>query len=193
MSDIFVRVGGPDVDRGVSVHTMIRVFEDDVIGDNLWLWRADHAVLGPGETAEAGQKYHLVRPAEYRCSTCFESWGRRTVVYGLAAEHSLGDAVVWRGNFGRCFFFQCELPYGVNTQQFAHCVGYRVSAEKHEGWGMGVYCNFRDCTCLVKTAFAAPGRGVRLHNVFIKLLSGHDGILSVLNGEGGQVRSLAYK
>ena len=49
MHDIFVRVGGPD---GTTLHpvaaqAMIHVHNGHVIGDNMWLWRADHAKNGP--------------------------------------------------------------------------------------------------------------------------------------------------
>ena len=39
-------------------------------------------------------------------------------MYGLAVEHTLKDLTVWRGERGRTFFYQSELPYGVNQAQF---------------------------------------------------------------------------
>lgn len=45
IQDIFGRVGGPDTVE-VSVETMITIFQDNVILDNIWLWRADHNVNG---------------------------------------------------------------------------------------------------------------------------------------------------
>merc|ERR1712124_80358 len=49
MSDIFARVGGPNFDRQVGVEKMVRVHSGNVVGDNIWLWRADHAKLDPNE------------------------------------------------------------------------------------------------------------------------------------------------
>lgn len=51
--DIFCRVGGASTaDReAVSVNTMMRIHSRHVVGDNLWLWRANHAVLRDGEIA----------------------------------------------------------------------------------------------------------------------------------------------
>lgn len=83
ISDLFVRVGGPDVDLSVCCDTMVAIHSSYVIGDNLWLWRADHTALAPGETPEVidgvTQKYHLVRhnppgpgqgvPVECACNT----------------------------------------------------------------------------------------------------------------------------
>jgi len=45
MYDIFGRVGGPDY-AAVQAEVMIRVYNGNVVGDNLWLWRADHTVGG---------------------------------------------------------------------------------------------------------------------------------------------------
>ena len=37
--DIFCRVGGASVGKATS---MVTIFCNDVVGDNFWLWRADH-------------------------------------------------------------------------------------------------------------------------------------------------------
>lgn len=45
MYDIFARVGGPDLYE-TQAASMVQIFSGNVIGDNLWLWRADHTVSG---------------------------------------------------------------------------------------------------------------------------------------------------
>lgn len=45
LSDIFARVGGPD-DSPVAANTMVHIKASNVVGDNLWLWRADHTATG---------------------------------------------------------------------------------------------------------------------------------------------------
>jgi hypothetical protein len=51
LHDVFFRVGGP-VLSGVSADIMLEINSGNVIGDDLWLWRADH---GPGgESVVAG-------------------------------------------------------------------------------------------------------------------------------------------
>lgn len=45
LSDVFARVGGPD-EHPVQAATMVVVNAGNVLGDNLWLWRADHTVSG---------------------------------------------------------------------------------------------------------------------------------------------------
>ena len=45
LSDVFARVGGSNTDKSVGVQTIMEINANNVIGDNLWLWRADHAAL----------------------------------------------------------------------------------------------------------------------------------------------------
>eukprot|EP00928_Gymnodinium_smaydae_P036435 TRINITY_DN25467_c0_g5_i1.p1 TRINITY_DN25467_c0_g5~~TRINITY_DN25467_c0_g5_i1.p1 ORF type:complete len:462 (-),score=39.24 TRINITY_DN25467_c0_g5_i1:805-2142(-) len=45
LSDVFARVGGPNIEQ-VSAEKMVHILSDNIIGDNLWLWRADHFVKG---------------------------------------------------------------------------------------------------------------------------------------------------
>ncbi len=43
--DVFARVGGPD-EYEVMTDFMIQINSDNVIIDNVWLWRADHSKTG---------------------------------------------------------------------------------------------------------------------------------------------------
>ena len=45
--------------------------------------------------------------------------------YGLAVEHTEQDLTVWAGEDGQAFFYQSELPYIVDQQQFGD-PGYAV-------------------------------------------------------------------
>jgi hypothetical protein len=45
LSDVYARVGGPFTFY-TSARTMLRINAAHVVGDNLWLWRADHTVAG---------------------------------------------------------------------------------------------------------------------------------------------------
>ena len=51
LSDVFARVGGSDF-GDAAAHTMVRLHTGNVVGDNLWLWRADHTALRPGEVSK---------------------------------------------------------------------------------------------------------------------------------------------
>ena len=42
--DVFARVGGASYERNVSTDAMIVLHSGNIIGDNIWLWRAGEAV-----------------------------------------------------------------------------------------------------------------------------------------------------
>ncbi|KAH8073936.1 hypothetical protein JL721_2488 [Aureococcus anophagefferens] len=174
LSDVFARVGGPG-SRAARADTMVRVAGAGVVLDNIWLWRADHAGAA-GKAARPGEVYHLVADGECYSETGLVVDGDDVVAYGLAVEHTLGDQLVWRGERGRVFFYQSELPYDVD-QAFADAghVGYRVTAAAHESVGAGIYSFFRDSQCLVPAAVAAPP-SANFTNAFTKHLNGHPGI-----------------
>ena len=178
LSDVFARVGGPG-SRAARADTMVRVAGAGVVLDNIWLWRADHAALEDGEEPRPGEVYHLVADGECYSETGLVVDGDDVVAYGLAVEHTLKDQMIWRGERGRVFFYQSELPYDVD-QAFADAghVGYRVTAAAHESVGAGIYSFFRDSQCLVPAAVAAPPTA-NFTNAFTKHLNGHPGILSV--------------
>lgn len=195
MSDIFARVGGPDMDRQVAVDRMVRVHSGNVVGDNLWLWRADHALLDPNEPPQPIDddkrfEYHLTVQNEYFSEAGLEVIGNDVTMYGLFVEHTLGDMTQWRGERGRVFFYQSELPYDVSQESFGargHA-GYMVAdhVRSHEAHGVGVYTYFRDNHVMVDSAIRAPEReGVVFYNIFTRFLNGMGGIRHVLNGRGG--------
>jgi len=195
MSDIFARVGGPDMDREVGVDKMVRVHSGHVVGDNLWLWRADHAQLDPNEGPQTVNdpkkfEYHLVVNSEYPSEAGLEVIGNDVTMYGLFVEHTLGHMTQWRGEGGQVFFYQSELPYDVTQGNYgdAGYAGYMVAdgVQTHQAHGIGVYTYFRDHEVRVDSAIRAPEHpGVRFTNVFTRFLNGHGGIWHVLNGQGG--------
>ena len=126
-----------------AVHTLVRLRSGHVIGDNLWLWRADHTALRPGEAprthhtiAGATEDYHLVALGEYPAATGLEVAASATDVtmFGLAVEHTVGDLVVWKGDRGRTWFYQSELPYDVDQRAYGDrgFTAYRVVAPARE-------------------------------------------------------------
>merc|ERR1711865_532408 len=190
LSDIFARVGGPDV-VDVQVDKIVRIHSGNIIGDNLWLWRADHSAVRPGEVLPSDQltEYHLIRLGECQCDTGLEVTGSDVTVYGLQVEHTVKDLVEWSGERGKVFGFQSELPYDVTQESFCDpgYSGYKVAqgVQEHAAYGIGVYSYFRDHQCLVPSAILAPDLpGVTFTNTFTKQLNGYGGILSILNGRG---------
>lgn len=196
MSDIFARVGGPNLDRQVGVDRMVRVHSGHVVGDNLWLWRADHAMLDPNEPPQVDindpkkYEYHLTAHGEYPSEAGLEVIGDDVTMYGLFVEHTLGHMTQWRGERGQVFFYQSELPYDVTQENFGDVgyAGYMVAegVQFHEAHGIGVYTYFRDNDVHVASGVRAPETGgVRFTNVFTRFLNGNGGIRHVLNDQAG--------
>ena len=180
LHDVFARVGGLDGTAAspVGVGTMIHLRSGHVIGDNMWLWRADHAQDGP------------VSYTSNRCDHGLVVDGDDVTMYGLAVEHTEQDLTLWNGERGQTYFYQSELPYGVTQQEYGDkgYAGYRVAPTvmTHGGWGVGVYCFFRDHDVTVASGIVAPAA---LESSFVNpltvFLNGHGGITHVINDKGG--------
>ena len=178
LSDLFVRVGGAGVGKATR---SLEINSNDVIGDHLWLWRADHGD-GVGWTSNTAANGLVVN-------------GSDVTMYGLFVEHYQEDQVRWAGNRGRTYMFQNEMPYDVpgqtewmsgTTRGFA---AYRVDdgVTRHEAWGLGSYCFFnRNPDVVAERAFQAPvGAGVRLRNMLTVSLGGGRGTIAhVINQSG---------
>mmetsp|Transcript_22725 Transcript_22725/g.40496 ORF Transcript_22725/g.40496 Transcript_22725/m.40496 type:complete len:620 (+) Transcript_22725:414-2273(+) len=109
--DIFARVGGINLEREkVMTDTLIRVHSGNVVGDNLWLWRADHVQLREGEEPNDPSLalYHQVRSGECGVKNALEVKGNDVHMYGLFCEHTTEHQLVWSGSRGGVLFFQCE-------------------------------------------------------------------------------------
>lgn len=188
--DLYCFVGGRRTERTVKVQCMVKIFASDVVGDNLWLWRADHCLLMPKETPNRPElsEYHVTTEGECQCETGLEVYGDRVTMYGLAAEHTTGDITSWRGQHGRVYFYQSELPYDVTRERYVEdTCGYRVhiGADHHIAKGIGVYSYFRDCPNIkVKSGVSHHAFFGSFSNVFTVWLNGFSGLKSVINGEG---------
>ena len=174
VQDVFARVGGPDT-VPVSASVMMQVDADGVIGDDMWLWRADHTV--------GGEVYHADNPVHHGLVVN----GDDVTMYGLAVEHTLNDLVVWNGERGRTYFYQSELPYDVTQAQFGDpgYAGYRVAdgVTQHAGYGIGVYHFFRDYAITVPTGIVAPSTATFVSPVVV-YLNGLGKVNHVLNDKG---------
>jgi len=179
LHDLFARVGGPDgtLSDPVGVGTMVHVQSGHVIGDNLWLWRADHAAEGPVSYESNPCEHGLVVD------------GDDVTMYALAVEHTTKDLTQWNGERGRTYFYQSELPYDATQASFGdpgYC-GYRVApgVQAHAGYGVGVYAYFRDHNVTVASGIVCPAA---LESSFVAPLSvflnGNGGIEHVINDKG---------
>lgn len=188
--DLYCFVGGRSPDRTVQVQTMVKIFSDHVVGDNLWLWRADHVrLMNDLEKPNRPElsEYHITTFGECRCDTGLEVYGDNVTFYGLAIEHTYKDMLIWYGRHGTVNFYQSELPYDVPGSAYSGIAGYRVhhSASNHRAKGVGIYSYFRDFDDVVcESALVHHAPDGKYENVFTVWLNGWSGIKSIINGFG---------
>ena len=182
LSDVFARIGGAAVGKAT---VSVQVNSNNVVGDDFWLWRADHG-SGVGWTSNTAANGLVVN-------------GANVTMYGLAAEHYQQYAVLWNGNGGRTYFLQNELPYdppnqaswmnGTTKGYAAYKVASTVTS--HEAWGLGVYCYFNVNSAVVADhAIEVPQvSGVKLHDMVTVSLGGVGTISHIVNTTGGPSNS----
>ena len=165
--DLTIRTGGSSVglnDIGVIINS------NNVVVDNIWIWRADHGE-GVGWTTNPTRTGLVVN-------------GNRVTIYGLFNEHHEEYQTLWKGNEGRVYMYQSEMPYDIPNQMAwmdgktdgyaSYKVADRVTS--HEAWGVGVYCFFRDATVKANSAIEAPATsGVKFHHLTTIWLDGRQG------------------
>ncbi|HSW93658.1 MAG TPA: coagulation factor 5/8 type domain-containing protein [Gammaproteobacteria bacterium] len=128
LADIYCRVGGRIV---AQTNSCVTIHDDFVIGDNLWLWRADHEA-GAGSFSSDQANHGLI------------VYGNNVTLYGLAVEHFQQEQVLWVGDNGSVYFYQSELPYDVpagSVVSASFVIDPRV--EQFTGYGFGIYNYFR--------------------------------------------------
>lgn len=182
LSDVFFRVGGAIKEAPALADTCIEINNSHVIGDNFWVWRADHG-------AQVGWNLNTARNG-------IVVNGDNVTIYALMVEHFMEYQTLWRGNGGKVIMYQSEIPYDVPVQsEFKSHDGtvngyasYRVEdeVESHEAWGIGIYSFNRDAVIEIFSAMEVPDKQeVKLHNVCAVMITGNPGISHVVNDEGG--------
>lgn len=178
-SDVYFRVGGGKY--AGKVKNCVTINSNDVIGDNFWVWRADHStnVAWDLNTAPNGIIIN----------------GDNAIMYGLFVEHFQEYQTLWNGDNGKLYFYQSELPYDVPKQEayMSHdgkVKGYASikideNVNKFESYGAGIYCYNRDADIEINSAVEAPDKkGIKLNNTCTVKLNGQGKILHVINNEG---------
>jgi hypothetical protein len=191
VQDVFFRVGGAET-TPVSATVSFIDNADNSIVDDAWVWRADH-----------GQDPADIGWALNTGDTGVIVTGDNVTAYGLAVEHFQKYEVVWSGQGGIDIFFQNENPYDPPSQSAWMATptqdGYPAflvtpNVRTFQGYGMGSY-SFFDIPGLSpqvysSEAFEAPNRPeVQFHDlftIFLNATGGYGGILSVINGTGGE-------
>ncbi len=184
LSDVFARIGGATV--GKATQTVV-VNSANVIGDDLWLWRADHGNSGTvGWSTNTAANGLIVN-------------GANVTMYGLAVEHYQAVQVQWNGQGGADYFYQSEMPYDVPNQSSwmnGSTNGYpsinvASSVTSFKGYGLGVYCYFSTNSGVQSAnAITAPNlSGVQFNDMVTVSLGGVGTINHIINGVGGTANS----
>ncbi|MGW0993210.1 RICIN domain-containing protein [Streptomyces sp. NPDC002523] len=182
LHDVYFRIGGAGVGKAA---TSLVVNSDNVIGDHMWIWRADHGD-GVGWTSNTADTGLVVN-------------GDDVTMYGLFVEHFQKHQVLWNGNGGRTYFFQNEMPYDPpnqaawmngSTQGYdAYKVADNVTS--HQAYGLGSYCYFNvNPSVTAAHAIEAPNNpNVRFTSMVTVSLGGTGTISHVINNTGGPSNS----
>lgn len=184
LADLFFRVGGASVG---NADTCLEINSHHVIGDHLWIWRADHGDREGGRvhvgwSESVGNQGLVVN-------------GSDVTLYGLFVEHFRRYQTIWNGERGRTYFYQNELPYDPPNQA-AYMAGrtrgwaaYKVAdtVRTHQATGMGIYANFTaDPGIVLESAVEVPHTpGVRIANVTTISLGGGKGTIAHLVNDAG--------
>lgn len=163
------------------VDTCIEIYNSHVIGDNFWVWRADHGSQVGWDLNIAG-KGIVVN-------------GDNVTIYALMMEHFMEYQTLWRGNGGKVIMYQSEFPYDVPSQSEFKSHGgsvngyasYRVEdeVESHETWGIGIYSVNKAVEIEIFSVMEVPEKpGIKIHNVCAIMITGNPGISHVINREG---------
>ena len=183
LSDVFARIGGATV--GQASETLL-VNSNNVIGDDLWLWRADHGNSGTvGWTTNVAPNGLAVNGAD-------------VTMYGLAVEHYQHIQTQWNGNGGALYFYQSEMPYDPPNQagwMNGSSDGYaslnvHSTVTNFQAYGLGVYCLFTNTSVQAANAITAPNSsGVQFNSMVTISLGGGSGgsIDNIINNTGGWV------
>lgn len=138
LNDVYFRIGGAG-NSATAVQTALVVNANDVVGDNFWVWRADH-----GNGGTVGWELN-------RATNGVVVNGDNVTVYGLMVEHFQEYQTIWNGENGFVAFYQSETPYDPPTQEdwmsewkgtkYKGWASYKVadSVQKHTAHGIGVY------------------------------------------------------
>lgn len=187
LQDLFIRVGG--VHGGVaSTDQAVVINANDVIGDDFWIWRADHGE-GTGWYLNMANNGVVVN-------------GDYVTLYGLMVEHFQEYDIIWRGEYGKTYFLQNEKCYDPQNQEewMSHngtvkgYAAYKVAdnVKNHYAVGLGSYDVFiytNGASIFMENSYEVPNaENVVIENCCTVEISTADGPAvgnnSIINGVG---------
>ncbi|MCL2061093.1 MAG: fibronectin type III domain-containing protein [Firmicutes bacterium] len=211
LSDVFLRVGGV-LETPVHAEVSVQINSNNVVGDHLWVWRADHGRQNEmGGNGSAGIGWNL-NTAPWGLIVS----GDDVTMYGLFVEHYQKYQTLWLGENGRTYFYQNESPYDPTNQEVYtsragtdHAANgyaaYKVAnhVQNHYAIGLGLYGVFNRTgpsrgqteSVFIDNAVEVPhAPGVQIwHALIIELAPAPNntratvGTHSVVNGTGAPV------
>ena len=186
LHDVFFRVGGAGEGR---TDGNLEINSNNTIVDHTWIWRADHGA-NVGWTENLSTNGLLVN-------------GNDVTIYGLFVEHHQQFQVLWKGERGRTYFYQSEIPYDppdqasyTSAQGVKGWASYKVADDvtQHEAWGLGIYSVFRHPNVDLTRAIEVPrAPGVRFHHMITVALDDKGEISNVIDDEGGSTQRAPHR
>ncbi len=191
LHDDFFRVGGYIAGQAAE---SLEINSDNVIADDLWIWRADHGNAGTvGWTINQANNGLVVN-------------GNDVTIYGLECEHFQQYQTIWNGNGGSVYMYESEIPYDVPSQSGWMSTwqdvpqngypSYKVAdcVTSHQAFGLDIASWFSPEA--LQNAIEVPRNqsGVQFTDMWIASIAGPiDSIIDGLSGLAGPWYStLAY-
>lgn len=198
LSNLFLRIGG-----GKNVHTetevALAIHADGTLGDNFWLWRADHSQGVEWEDVTYEDKEgNLVTNYGNPVKTGLLVTGDGVSCYALMVEHMEGYQTDWRGERGLTVMYQSETPYRVPSQdkwmsgEKNGCASYKVGekVQTHRAYGIGIYLVNYSGVNLASAIEAPEAAGIEMrHLVICAFTQNASSVSNVINDYGGGVGS----
>lgn len=128
LSDLFFRIGGVYTNP-VNINQVVLIKDNDVIGDDFWIWRADHGE-GTGWNMNTSKNGLVV-------------YGDDVTLYGIFNEHFQEYQTLWYGERGRLYFYQCETPYDPQNQDDYLSHVYKAQTADEQDEQANGYCAYK--------------------------------------------------
>ncbi len=200
-NDVYFRIGGAE-QRSTFVRETLLINANDVVGDNFWVWRADHSYgVGWEETSWENDRGEIVTNGNVTVNGAIIN-GDNVKIYGLMVEHFHEYQTIWNGENGFMAFYQSETPYEVPDQdaylstwngvEYDGWASYKIGdhVQKHTAYGLGIYFVSRGGTFVLDHGIEAPSNpGIHIEHMAIANFSSgnQSGIRHVINGYGKDV------
>ncbi|ODN42936.1 hypothetical protein [Piscirickettsia litoralis] len=207
LQDVYARIArttqGDPNDPGPSAYAAVKINANYVIGQNLWLWRADHDARTTG-SPDTSPTTALTNWNTDKAQYGLIVNGNYVTMDGLAVEHFENAQTLWNGKYGTINFYQSEMPYRLpegdskanplvscnsftDKQQVCPALLVNSSANNFTGYGLGVYSYFPMQEVHADNAIEVKAtQRVALNHLVDRWLNGEEnsGIAHIVNGQG---------